>query len=298
MYSQKVPASSATDDDDFELKRSELNSRGYYSEIITKVDYGPDVDAEGLAGCQKKPNFLWQIRTEKHAPTIKKLPPAEKKLNLKDAERWMTYDEDDSIEFSVDTFKPKVQLQLRVYPFEITRSVATERLRRQFQAKSIRILLDELNIQPSDMISLQLLKQYLTGKVPKLNTTTNYLPLELFDDEEYDCRTPENWLELGLIKGVRNPLPAEAFIPVEEYKLDNIKNFDELFNNLCEWVNVAVMDYNPGTKLWKVLTLDGTRRIAELPRIYIMFKAEDPSIFAQRIKAAVDLRKHTETTLR
>lgn len=111
-------------------------------------------------------------------------------------------------------------------------------------------------------------------------------------------RTPENWLELGIVKGVRNPLPGEAFVPVESSELEPFTQLDELFANLCRWVNVAVMDYNPETKLWKIMTLDGTRREFELPRIYIMFKAEDPSIFAKRIKAAVDLRRETEATLR
>lgn len=186
------------------IERPEIPSRGYYSEIITNVDYGCDVDAEGLVGCQKKTNFLWQVKTEKHAPTITKLIPPKNRLNLKDAERWMTFDEDDCIvslcdvkfqiasfrfqEFSVDTFKPKVQLQLVVYPFEMTRSVATERLRRAYQAKNIKNLLDALGIQPSDMVSLQLLEQYHPDKVPRVNVITNYLPLELFDDEEYDCR--------------------------------------------------------------------------------------------------------------
>ncbi|XP_044254832.1 dynein axonemal heavy chain 1-like isoform X2 [Tribolium madens] len=180
----------------------------------------------------------------------------------------------------------------------MTRSVATERLRRSYQAKNIQLLLEKLKIEPTHMVSVQLLEQYYPNKVPHVNITTNYLPLELFDDEEYDCRTPENWLELGIVKGMRNPLPGEAFVPVESYVLEPFTRLNDLFANLGQWVNVAVQDYNTETKLWKILTLDGTRRSFELPRIYVMFKAEDPSVFARRIKAAVDLRRETEATLR
>lgn len=114
----------------------------------------------------------------------------------------------------------------------------------------------------------------------------------------YYSRTPENWLELGVIKGVRNPLPGEAFVPVVSEVLDPFTKIEDLFTHLCQWVNVAVMDYDDDKKLWKIMTLDGTRRTFELPRIYVMFKAEDPDVFARRIKAAVDLRRVTEATLR
>lgn len=95
-----------------------------------------------------------------------------------------------------------------------------------------------------------------------------------------------------------NPLPAQAFVPVPPSTLDAIQDLSELFENLCEWINVAVTDYESETQLWKVLTMDGSRRTVYLPRIYIMFKAEDPELFALRIKSAVDMRKFTESKLR
>ena len=101
-----------------------------------------------------------------------------------------------------------------------------------------------------------------------------------------------------MIKGTRNPLPGEAFVPVEPHEIEHFTEVYDVFANLCQWVNVAVMDYDPETKLWKILTLDGTRRAAELPRIYVMFKAEDPANFAQRIRAAVENRRMAEATLR
>lgn len=40
-----------------------------------------------------------------------------------------------------------------------------------------------------------------------------YLPLELFDNTEYDCRNPEEWLALGMENGVRKPIPGKAYLP-------------------------------------------------------------------------------------
>lgn len=40
--------------------------------------------------------------------------------------------------------------------------------------------------------------------------------LQMFDNEEYDCRTPQDWLSLGYEKGMpsRKPIPAKALLSV------------------------------------------------------------------------------------
>ena len=45
-----------------------------------------------------------------------------------------------------------------------------------------------------------------------------YLPLHIFDNEEFDCRTPQEWLALGLpdAHGDRNPVPGVALLPSED----------------------------------------------------------------------------------
>ena len=40
--------------------------------------------------------------------------------------------------------------------------------------------------------------------------------MEIFDDTEYDCHTPEGWMALGLERGegeVRKLVPAKALLP-------------------------------------------------------------------------------------
>ena len=41
-----------------------------------------------------------------------------------------------------------------------------------------------------------------------------YLPLDVFDDGEFDCRTPQEWLDLGLEGNVRKPVPGRALLPI------------------------------------------------------------------------------------
>ena len=44
-----------------------------------------------------------------------------------------------------------------------------------------------------------------------------FLPLEIFDDTEYDCHTPEGWMALGLEgereEEARKLVPAKALLP-------------------------------------------------------------------------------------
>lgn len=40
-----------------------------------------------------------------------------------------------------------------------------------------------------------------------------FLPLEVFDNTEYDCRTPEDWLALGVDRSKRKPVPGKALLP-------------------------------------------------------------------------------------
>lgn len=42
---------------------------------------------------------------------------------------------------------------------------------------------------------------------------SSYLALEIFDNEEYDCRTPSEWLHLGEEEGILKPIPGFAFLP-------------------------------------------------------------------------------------
>ncbi|KAF7658906.1 hypothetical protein LDENG_00006200 [Lucifuga dentata] len=84
---------------------------------------------------------------------------------------------------------------------------------------------------------------------------------QIFDNEDYDCRTPEDWLALGIAEGSsdRKPVPAKALLPTA----DKIP---------------------PANKYW-------------VPRITLLFCAENPHAFAERIQFALRLRENTEALI-
>lgn len=88
----------------------------------------------------------------------------------------------------MDTFKPKVQMQHEVEPRTLTRNVAIERKRRQYQGQNIQACLDELGIELKLILPAHVLQKKTTEDRFGLYSKVNYLPLELFDDEEYDSR--------------------------------------------------------------------------------------------------------------
>lgn len=110
-------------------------------------------------------------------------------------------------------------------------------------------------------------------------------------------RTPDDWLNLGIIDGVRYPLPATVFVE-KVIRMKWTFNQDDKLSNLFGWFDAAVTDYDNKRKVWTVLTLDGHKRKFLLPRIYVYFLGEDPRKFAQRVAAAVKQRRIAETSIR
>lgn len=105
-------------------------------------------------------------------------------------------------------------------------------------------------------------------------------------------------MDHGLIDGVRHPMPGQAFLPVYEKPNKQFRDIEESLDFLYCWTDVAVTNYNDNTKLFDIITLDGYQRPYQLPRIYVMFKADDPKNFAERVKNAVVYRKKVENHLK
>uniref|UniRef100_A0A671RFI0 Uncharacterized protein n=1 Tax=Sinocyclocheilus anshuiensis TaxID=1608454 RepID=A0A671RFI0_9TELE len=132
-----------------------------------------------------------------------------------------------------------------------------------------------------------------------------------------DCRTPKEWLALGYEQGSvdRKPVPAKALLPT--------KNVDPESPALeYSWQLVGVLQYSQEKKEYLVHkadcngwvrdsdgkpTLNGGQREALfspilmrrywVPRIRLLFCSEDPSVFAQRVQFAQDLRQYTEAMI-
>ncbi|CAG9128677.1 unnamed protein product [Plutella xylostella] len=238
-------------------------------------------------------------KTDKLAPMLVSLPKPQRPKLLLPPGRWTTYPDDDSIKFPFETFVPKLQFLNVVLPKEMPRLVKIERLRRKFLAVNIKKMLRSYGIQPFwllppseyDLTDEEYYSLY--SPYPKLD-------LEIFDNTDFDCRTPEEWMGLGLIDGEQHPCPGLAYIPRDETKTKKIYGGDkiQIFNNIYDWTNAAVFSFDKITDKWHIMALDGTKRRFDIPRIRLMFKADDPETFVQRIKFAVDHRNEVENNIR
>ncbi|XP_018365084.1 PREDICTED: dynein heavy chain 1, axonemal-like [Trachymyrmex cornetzi] len=273
-------------------KNTRSSRRNYYSDIMLGIK------PVGLPSASRRTNLASQILTEQYSPIVEGLKVQRTQIFLGAAERWITFPEDKSIAFPAETFLPKVQMAYTDDSKIPPHNIEMERKRKIYKNLKIEDALKAENIKPYDILPFEKICPLLSDKEKySLYSKTSYLPLELFDDEEYDCRTTEEWINLGIIDGIRYPLPATVFV---ERIIDKKKIFDRynILNNLYGWFHAAVTDYNNEQKLWTVLTLDGLKRKFLLPRIYIRFFGEDPRKFAKRVAAAVKQRQIAETSIR
>ena len=70
-----------------------------------------------------------------------------------------------------------------------------------------------------------------------------FLPLHVFDDTEYDCRTPEEWLSIGREEDGQKPVPGKALLASGIVK-DRVKEY--------VWMDVGVMAYDSVKQLYQV----------------------------------------------
>ncbi|CAH8592966.1 unnamed protein product [Schistosoma turkestanicum] len=125
---------------------------------------------------------------------------------------------------------------------------------------------------------------------------------------------------MGMDEGVRKPVPAICLLPVDDHqhRLD-IRDPEIEWS----WQLAGVLDYDVSSKLWFVQKVDSSGRIVDengkpvvnvgllprekpldlqtqywIPRIQVMFLAEDPQIFARRVATAFKSRQEHESALR
>ncbi|VDD79452.1 unnamed protein product [Mesocestoides corti] len=205
-------------------------------------------------------------------------------------------------DFPESSFEPKVQVPFYVKPGQCPRKLVIERKRREYERHNLERLLEERH----KILTRNLMPKPAFDYRDKQRAWDRYLFLEIFDDEDYDCRTPSDWLALGLVGKVRKPIPAIALLPGVETPEDvDMRSVEVSWH----WQKCAVIDYNWNTKKWlvrrKISNICGPTKdptVAEsqywIPRIQLMFLAEDPVIFAKRVAQAYYDREAAEATIR
>ncbi|XP_071059360.1 dynein axonemal heavy chain 1-like [Pseudochaenichthys georgianus] len=209
---------------------------------------------------------------------------------------------------------PKVQIPYQTAPGQIPRKLEIERRRREYLKLDIEQLLAEQGIY-----SNLLMPTHQSSSDDHETTTDNpvspYLSLEVFDNEDFECRNPGDWLALGIAEKSleQKPIPAKALLPTD----DEI-NSDEPQSSSLEysWHLVAVLDYSKEKCQYLVqkvcqnsqLTDEKGRPIHEkskspagttfwVPRIRLVFSAEDPRVFVKRIQFALRWQENTAALL-
>jgi dynein heavy chain len=126
--------------------------------------------------------------------------------------------------------------------------------------------------------------------VEKGNDTTgnNRLPIYLFDNSEYDMFTKEEWLARGTAPGAE-----EANIPARTVR--EAKGSSEQ-----EWVQCTVLGLVPesGFDGFFFVQIADSCIKEKRHRLQICFDAEDPRIFARRVRAAQTAAKNAEMMIR
>ncbi|KAK7127569.1 hypothetical protein R3I93_020220 [Phoxinus phoxinus] len=290
--------------------------RGIYSDLITSS--GKSLQQTYTQGPVTQQSLLCRAGYESNSrktALLKTLPDLHNVLenNWQEPSTQLQHETD----FHSGSYTPKVQLAYTRLPGHVPRKIEIERRRREYQKLDISKLLTEQGID-----SNQLMPRYQTSAETEnpYQPVSNYLSLEIFDNEEFDCHTPEEWLALGYEQGSidRKPVPAKALLPTK----NSIPPVDPKSPALeYSWQLVGVLQYSQEKKQYLVHKVDcngwvrdskgkpilnggqrkGVLSLLEgqywIPRIRLLFCAENPCVFAQRVQFAQNLRQKTEASL-
>ena len=162
----------------------------------------------------------------------------------------------------------------------IPRTVALSRVRDQYDSSNLIQLLRDAGID--------YFKVTPGGTIPDAPSSDSvfhsYLPLEAFDDDAFDERSPEDWLSLGV-----DTDGCFKFVPGLALRQDDVER--------GRWRPCKILDWN-AIEYRLLVEWHDVRRRVWLPRVHVMFIAENPEVHATRVIAAHKSRKETEAILR
>ncbi|KFP87663.1 Dynein heavy chain 1, axonemal, partial [Apaloderma vittatum] len=159
-------------------------------------------------------------------------------------------------DFAAQSFKPKVQVAFQRLPGQCPRALEIERKRRLYLSFDIAQLLAEKGIDSNQLVP----RHHDPDNMPAIAEKKDpvfpiYLPLKMFDNKDYDCRTPEEWISLGLEPGSydRKPVPGKALLPTDDVLGHENPKSQKL---IYKWIDVGVLDYDKETELYLVHKTD------------------------------------------
>eukprot|EP00118_Oscarella_pearsei_P012540 m.93002 g.93002 ORF g.93002 m.93002 type:complete len:4173 (+) comp36767_c0_seq9:102-12620(+) len=261
---------------------SSQKRRGYYSDVATE---GVRLTIGDIhRGPKTKHSSVWTVTKEKHTPPVTAfVPPENAPEIIRRQRRGPTTALKIKSEFKPKAWEPKVQMPFKTDPGKTPRKIEIDRQKRVFGEKDVVSLITDRGIDINELMPLNefAMRSLLnTEKDHGVSTAfPAFLPLEVFDDTEYDSRTLSEWAALM-------PAPGKALLSV---------------GTGYEWKDVVVVDFNESEKLFRVCCLGDEKEGGEsfeVPRIRLLFAAEDPDNFADRVESAFRSRAKTEALLR
>ncbi|KAJ3125136.1 hypothetical protein HK098_000567 [Nowakowskiella sp. JEL0407] len=160
------------------------------------------------------------------------------------------------IDFS-KAVEPKVLLPFEPRPGETPRKIEIERRKRFYSSQKIESLLSQykesnkptgnesLDVKGTEMISGFLCEKF-----------SNMLPLQYFDDTEYDSRTVEDWLSMGHDASFDRSSQGELKLPTSKKDENHIRNAKIPVPSRAflkgEWKNCIALAYDYRNEQWKI----------------------------------------------
>jgi len=167
--------------------------------------------------------------------------------------------------------EPKVMAPFSARPGETPRKVQIERKKRLFAMQDMAELLKEQGVDCT---------------ADGMKAHSSRLPLESFDNTEYESRTHKEWVITDGEGNVKTP----ARVAVTQ------------MDGSVAWTPCVVLDFNEEENMYCVQTVEQFREQSMemdwYPRILLHFQAEDPFVFSRRVGEAYAARARAMSMLR
>lgn len=245
--------------------RKPTKQRGIYSEYLGASTVSSRKEASAGPRTNKNSNI---------APPVQKQPKARKfkrgasviKRSTGSAHHRSTSERD---------IEPKVIVPFKQRPGKPPRRIEIERKKRLYASQDLEELLRAGGI---DYVKYALNMDHTSGQ-------QSYLPIESFDDTEYECRYPTEWIQLGTNRN------GECSINAKGLRFES--------SGMGHWVSCEVQAYEAkdGEGCFRIRWKDNNR-VQYLHRIHLCFEAENPFVFARRVCIAHSSRRNFEAQIR
>ena len=252
-----------------------------YSQSLIKAQHRctlESLDHEPVNSCHLSTRYYVPFKELKVDNSL--LPPMT--VQIETAQKWLTLPGMNGKihKFPLKTILPKVQMTIKVPPKHLPRDVEVDRRRRIYNKVDIEKELEKAGLYAHELFPTE--EQYC---ILNENAFKHFLPISFFDDTDFDCHSHDAWLKLGEVDGEGiYPLPAKAFLPYNKGLVQ------------YKWQNAAVTAYNANTRQWTAMVLED-ECVYEVPKIQLMFLAENPFIFIERLRHAIKMRNKAENLI-